>query len=407
MIASGDVQLLFLDIALALACARALGWVAEHVGQPRVVGEIVAGLALGQIAMSSVGGTLFPLGVRPLLHALADFGVVLFMLGAGFEVDRVTSSGHKRATVQVAIGAAVLPAAGGALLGFWLARRHDVVDPTALILFIAAATAVTAFPVLVRIVSDHGLQHTVAGGIAISSAALNDVFAWLLLAAAVSASTPTMSVGWRLVLFPTYVLVMAAVVRPLLRRLARTSSPTAVFLLCGTVLSAALTDWMGLHLIFGAFAFGLCLPRSAGRPGQSDRLAREVRQLGSLSSLLLPIYFVAAGLSVDLSALGASNWVEAAAAISVATVSKILGAYLGARFARMAVRDSFAVASLMNSRGLTELVVLSAGLQLGIIDDRLYSVMVIMAIATTAMTGPLVRLIYPEPRIRTAPGQSS
>ncbi|QUQ64349.1 cation:proton antiporter domain-containing protein [Kutzneria sp. CA-103260] len=395
---------LFADLALIALLARALGMLARRFDQPAVVGEILAGILLGPTFVhGAISGALFPADVRPLLTALADVGVALFMFVVGLDFEPATLGGRRRVAVTVALGAMVLPFGLGCLLAVVLAPEHAHGQQLGFVLFLGAAMAVTAFPVLARIINDRHMSRTSVGGLALSAAALGDLLAWSLLAVVVMLVSGSGQTGWHLLLLVPYAVLMVAVVRPLVRRLvvARQGDGgldhwVLVVMAGGALVSGALTEWMGLHFIFGAFFFGLLVPKDGLGRFRADLRAR-VEQLPS--ALLLPVYFVVAGLGVDLSHVDASMLTVFALILVAAVGGKLVGTFATARSCRIPPRQAAALATLMNTRGLTELVILTVGLQLGVLDGELYSLMVVMAVLTTVMTGPLLRLIYPLSRI--------
>ncbi|MDQ1740246.1 MAG: hypothetical protein QOE53_1898, partial [Pseudonocardiales bacterium] len=256
----------------------------------------------------------------------------------------------------------------------------------------------TAFPVLARILSDRGMNRTQVGAVALASAALSDVLAWSLLAVAVTVSGGAGQ--WRTLLLPAYVAVLFLVIRPALAQLSvaqvRRGKAAAELLVPVVVclfLSCWAAEWMGVHFIFGAFLFGAIMPRD-GIDGVRRQITSRLEPVTTV--VLLPIFFVVAGFKVDLSDLGASAWGQLVLIMVVAVTAKMAGAYLGARLQGVSNREAGVLAALMNTRGLTELVILSVGLQLGFLDDQLYSLMVVMAVVTTMMAGPLLSVLYPR-----------
>ena len=394
-----DVQLLLADVAIVIILARLLGAAAKRIGQPPVLGEILVGILLGPTFLHGrITATLFPPALISPLTALADIGLVLFMFVVGYEVDLRLIRGREHAAFSVSVGSVALPLVLGSGLGVWLAHRNHVHHVTTFALFIGTAMAATAFPVLARILTDRGLHRTRIGGLALASAAVADVLAWALLAVAVALAGS--SPQWRILLALPYAAVMFLVVRPLLRRLAgvyqqagRLTPNILATVLAGLLLSSYATNWMGLHFIFGAFLFGVIMPREAVLGLREEILAR-LEQISVL--VLLPLYFVVSGLSINLSTIGHSGLEELGAILVVAIVGKLVGAYGGAQLAGIHGRNAGVMATLMNTRGLTELVILGVGLQLHILNKSLYSLMVIMALVTTAMSGPLLKLIYPD-----------
>ncbi len=395
----GAVQLLLADVAIVIILARLLGTAARLLGQPAVLGEILAGILLGPTFFGGhLTKTLFPTTLISPLTALADFGLVLFMFVVGYELDLRLIRGRERVAASVAIGAVALPLILGTGLGVWLAHRHHVHHVSTFALFIGTAMSATAFPVLARILTDRGLHRTRIGGIALASAGIADVLAWTLLAAVVALAGSTQQ--WKVLLAIPYAAVMFLVVRPLLRRLGgayvragRLTPDILATVLAGLLLSCYATNWMGLHFIFGAFGFGIVMPREHVLALREEILQR-LTQLSVL--VLLPLYFVVSGLSINLSTVGRSGLVELGAILVVAIAGKFIGAYLGAMLNGVSGRNAGVIATLMNTRGLTEIVILGVGLQLHILTKPLYSLMVVMALVTTAMSGPLLKWIYPD-----------
>jgi Kef-type K+ transport system membrane component KefB len=393
------VQLLLADVAIVIILARLLGIAARRLGQPPVLGEILAGILLGPTFFHGhLTKMLFPTPLISPLTALADIGLVLFMFVVGYEVDLRLIRGRERVALGVSTGSLALPLLLGSLLGIWLAHRHHVAHVSTFALFIGTAMSATAFPVLARILTDRGLHRTRIGGIALASAAIADVLAWTLLAVVVALAGN--GAPWKVLLAIPYAAAMFLVVRPLLRQLTRAFrqagrlTPNILASVLGLLLlSCYATNWMGLHFIFGAFLFGIIMPREDALALREEILER-LEQVSVL--VLLPLYFVVSGLSINLSTIGNSGLVELGAILVVAIAGKLVGAYIGAQLNGVRGRNAGVIATLMNTRGLTELVILGVGLQLHILTKSLYTLMVIMALVTTAMSGPLLRWIYPD-----------
>jgi Kef-type K+ transport system membrane component KefB len=398
-----QIQALFLGLAAILVLARVLGLIAARLGQPPVIGEIIAGIAMGpSLFDGQIASTLFPDDIRPLLASLANVGLALFMFIVGCELEHATVVERKLMPISVAIGSTALPLLLGSGLGLYLYSAHNHGSRLGFVLFFAVAMSVTAFPVLARILSDRNMTSTRVGAVALASAAISDVLAWSLLAVAVTVSSGG-SGQWRTLLLPAFVVVMFLVVRPLLARLVvvRTSRgkplpELLVPVVVGLFLSSWAAEWMGVHFIFGAFLMGAIMPRD-GLNGAGRQLAGRIEPVTTL--VLLPIFFIVAGFKVDLSDLGAAAWGELALIMLVAILGKTVGAYLGARVQGAPSREAAVLATLMNTRGLTELVILSVGLQLGFLDGQLYSLMVVMAVITTTMAGPLLAWLYPRRQV--------
>jgi K+:H+ antiporter len=394
-----DVQLLLADVAIIIILARLLGAAAKRLAQPPVLGEILAGIVLGPTFFhGQITRALFPAPLLSPLTALADLGLIMFMFVVGYEVDLGLIRGRERVAVGVSTGSVIVPLGLGAALGVWLAYRNGLPHVATFSLFIGTAMAATAFPVLARILTDRGLHRTRVGGIALASAAIADVLAWSLLAVVVALASSSQQ--WKVLLAIPYAAAMFGVVRPLLRRLGGLYRPAGrltpnilATVMAGLLLSCAATQWMGLHFIFGAFLFGAVMPRE-NVLGLRQEILERIEQISVV--VLLPLYFVVAGLSIDLATIGPGGLEELAAILVVAIAAKLAGAYLGAELTGVHGRNAGVLATLMNTRGLTELVILGVGLQLHILTPRLYALMVVMALVTTAMSGPLLKVIYPD-----------
>ena len=396
-----QVVFLLLDLALIVVLARLFGAAARRLGQPPVIGEILAGILVGPTLFGNgFSAAVFPTDTRPMLAALANVGVAIFMFMVGLELDRRLLRGRGRIAVSVSAGSIVLPFGLGIALGFYLLKNHPAEHRLGFLLFIGAAMSVTAFPVLARILTDRGMTKTMLGGLALTCAAVDDVLAWTLLAGVVMVSGNAGGEPMLVMLFPVYVAVMFLVVRPLLRRVITEDSTLRTgqlaTILVGVLVSGAVTEWTGMHFIFGAFLFGAMIPRS-GTERLRDALIQRLEEFNT--ALLLPVFFIVAGLKVDLSGLGLTGLGELGLVLLAAIGGKFGGAFAAARLHRLPARKSAALATLMNTRGLTELIILSVGLQLGILDQKMYSIMVVMAVVTTAMAGPLLNLLYPPSRI--------
>ncbi|MFC0111610.1 cation:proton antiporter domain-containing protein [Kibdelosporangium aridum] len=390
-----QVVFLLLDLAVIVVLARLLGAVARRFDQPPVIGELLAGILLGPTLFGEgFAAALFPTDVRPFLAALANVGVAMFMFMVGLELEQTLLRGRGKLAVTVSVSSIVLPFTLGVGLAFYLAMNRPVEHRLGFVLFIGAAMSVTAFPVLARILQDRGMLRTMLGGLALTCAAIGDVLAWCLLAVVVIVSGGASGAEqWLIVLGPIYVALMLWVVRPLLRKLFTAGATGALpTVLAGALISGAVTELIGLHFIFGAFLFGVIVPRE-GTDALRHRIIDRVEEFNS--ALLLPVFFIVSGLKVNLSTLSTTGLVELGLVLLVAIAGKFGGAFVGARLHGLPARKSAALATLMNTRGLTELIILTVGLQLGVLDQSLYSIMVAMAVITTAMAGPLLRLIYP------------
>ncbi len=401
----------FIDIAIIIVFARVFGRIAIAVGQPPVVGEIVAGLSLGPSLLGLLPGDLetklFPPEVLPYLDILAQLGLILFMFIVGLELDMAFIRGREKIAGTISFCSILVPFGLGALLALLLHDHHDQIDGSpvpllGLILFMGVAMSITAFPVLARILTDRGMHRTSTGAIALACAAVDDIIAWTLLAlvvAVVQGNGPG-DVLRIVALTAAFAAFMFLVVRRLLvkmlgwyRRAGRLTPDILAVVLIGVLASSYLTEIIGIHSIFGAFIFGAIMPRA-----DAADLTREVlERLEQVSVLLLlPLFFVVTGFGVNVAGITASGLWQLGLILVVAIGGKFIGAYAGAKLVKVPGRQASALSILMNTRGLTELVILNIGKQLGVLDDELFTMMVLMALITTAMTGPLLKWVYPD-----------
>jgi Kef-type K+ transport system membrane component KefB len=389
---------IFLDLAVMTLVGSLLAALAVRWRQPAVIGEIIAGILLGPTLLGALPGhlttVLFPTAVRPVLSALASVGLVLFMFGVGYEIDFGHLRTARRSVISVALAGVLLPFALGAGLALFFYRDagHGV-SRLSFVLFLGAAMAITAFPVLARIIASCGLSGTRFGTFMMSCSAGSDVVAWAVLAFVTALITGHgLANGFVLTgVLLAYVLALVFLVRPVLGwalRALREHGIGAAFpiAIVGLFLSAWVTNRLGFQPIFGAFAFGAIFPRD---------VVKETRRLIERASLLLvPLFFITAGLNADIIGLGAQGWLECLLVVAVACVGKFVGAAGAARLSGIAPRRAAAVGVLMNSRGLTELVVIQVGVSLGVIDQRLTAMMIVMAVVTTVAATPLFRRLY-------------
>ena len=403
--------LVFIDIAIIMIVARLFGRLAIMVGQPPVVGEIIAGIALGPSLLGllpgDLDGKLFPPEVLPYLSILAQLGLVLFMFIVGLELDMLLIRGRERLAVTISSASVMLPFALGAGLALILYPSHNEtaagpVAPLALSLFLGVAMSITAFPVLARILTDRGMHRTSTGVLALACAAVDDIIAWTLLAfvVAVVQGNGPLDVLRIIALTAVFAAVMFGLVRPALRKLndwyrkvGRLTPDILAVVLIGVLVSAYITEIIGIHAIFGAFIFGAIMPRE-GAADMTTEILERLEQVSVL--LLLPLFFVVTGLSTNIGGLTGSGLWQLALILLVAIGGKFVGAYLAARAMKVPNRQSAAIGILMNTRGLTELVILNVGRQLGVLDDELFTMLVLMALITTAMTGPLLKRVYSD-----------
>ena len=407
------ILLLIVQIAVVLSVARAVGYAFRLIRQPQVVGEMVAGILLGPSllgwAAPGVSAVIFPVESLGVLGTLSQVGLLLFMFLVGLELDPRLLRGRGEAAVVTSHASIIAPFLLGSILALYLyPRLSDAsVDFTGFALFLGAAMSVTAFPVLARILVERNLMRTKLGAVALACAAVDDVTAWSLLAvvvAIVRAGDTDLPLWLTFTGTAVYVAAMFFAVRPLLRHLlrlyesrGRLTQDVLGLVLLGLLASAAATEWLGIHALFGAFLYGSLLPR--------DR--EFVRDLtGKLEDVtvvfFLPLFFASTGLKTSVGLVeGAEMWGYFGLVMLVAVAGKFGGSTLAARLTGLTWREAGGLGVLMNTRGLMELVILTIGLDLGVISPALFAMMVLMALATTFMTTPLLEWIYPARLLAT------
>lgn len=420
-----DLSLLLGQLLVILAAARLAGLAVSRLGQPRVIGEIFAGIALGPSLLGSIAPSashaLFPPEQLVPLAALSQLGVLLFMFTVGLRLDRDALRGRVRAAVAVSHASIVIPFALGGALAPWLYPRlageglgNAGVGLLPFTLFLGAAMSVTAFPVLARILTERGLLGTRLGAVAIACAAVDDVTAWCILAGVVAVARVEHALGsfaWTLIAVGAYAALAMTLGRTALtaldrwrtaRRLSVTSEAVGLAVLLALA-SALVTEWAGVHALFGAFLAGAIMPRTSG-------LARELadRVEPVVGTVFLPVFFAYTGLRTNIGLVnGAELWGICAAVIAAAVVGKLGGSAIAARLTGTPWREATALGALMNTRGLMELVVLNIGLELGVISPTLFAMMVLMALVTTCMTTPLLQLLLGRAPVAVASGTAA
>jgi Kef-type K+ transport system membrane component KefB len=404
--------LLLLQIAVVLLAARGVGWVARRLRQPQVVGEMAAGILLGPSllgwAAPGVSTALFPAASLGPLHSLSQIGLILFMFLVGLELDPKLLRNRGRAAVMISHASIVAPFLLGTALALHLYPRYSdaSVSFVEMALFLGAAMSVTAFPVLARILTERNLLGTKVGALTIVCAAVGDVTAWCILAAIVAFVRSGAALGGltiTLVGSIAYVAVMLHGVRPLFSRIetyyrtrGRMTSEVVAAILLLLLASAWTTEWLGIHALFGAFLLGAVLPKE---PGFVHDLAVRLEDLTVI--LFLPLFFAYTGLRTSIGLLDEpSLWLDCLLVTGVAVAGKLGGSALAARSCGLDWREAGALGTLMNTRGLMELVILTIGLDLGVISPVLFVMMVLMALVTTIMTTPMLEWIYPLHLIR-------
>jgi Kef-type K+ transport system membrane component KefB len=411
--AESPLPRLLLQLIVIVLAARMLGALASRLKQPPVIGEIAAGVLLGPSLLGWVApgasAFLFPALSLPTLQLLSQIGVLLFMFVVGVELEASHLRGKAHTAVVVSHFSIVIPFILGVSLSLALYGQYapDGVAFHSFALFLGIAMSITAFPVLARMLEERGLTATPLGTTAITCAAVDDVTAWSLLAFVVAVTTSGGAIAKLLVMMAlslAFVLLMIFVARPLLQRVldpergGETLSKERIAIVLGVLLSSALaTEIIGIHALFGAFVAGAIMPTG----GVFRRVLRE--RLESISSVfLLPLFFAYTGLRTEIGLLDdVASWAICLTIIAVATIGKLGGTAVAARWTGMSWRDAVALGALMNTRGLMELIALNVGYDLGILTPEIFAMMVLMALITTAMTGPLLSLSLRWGRGRT------
>jgi len=412
-----DLFKLVLQIAVILAVCRIVGSIFRKLGQPRVVGEMFAGILLGPSLLGwmapGVSAYLFPAASLGFLNALSQIGVVVFMFLVGLGINPGELKRHGHAAVLTSHVSITAPFVLAAFLSFYLYPKlsDDSVAFTSFALFMGAAMSITAFPVLARILTERDLLGSRLGTVAIACAAVDDVTGWCILAYIVvlirSAHNPT-SIWVTIGGIVAFALIMIYGVRRLLHRYetiyrqrGQLSENLLALMLLLVLGSALCTEWLGIHLLFGSFLMGAIMPKE-------KKFVRYVldRFETITVTLLLPLFFAFTGLRTNIALVkGQDMWMYCGLIILVATVGKLGGSMVASWLSGMPLREAAGLGTLMNTRGLMELVILNIGLDIKVISPALFSMMVLMALFTTFMTTPVLAIICPDRLLREEPAR--
>jgi Kef-type K+ transport system membrane component KefB len=391
-----------LALVLILLLGRWLGKLFIHFGQPRVIGEMVAGIMLGPSLLGQFWpqATTFilPAHAEDSLKIIAQIGVILYMFLVGLELNAGLIRSRAHATVAISHASIVAPFLLGSVLALWLYEPFgtSATPFTSFALFMGVAMSITAFPVLARILTDRNMENTELGVVALSCAAIDDVTAWCLLAFVVGvAQAEGVNGAFQTALLALgYIAIMLLVVRPLAVHFLGHDADhpprrMAVWVLVGLLFSALTAEWIGIHAIFGAFLLGAIIPHDSDVARDFTSKLEDIVKI-----LLLPAFFAYTGMRTRIGLVtGWEAWLFTAVIILVATLGKFGGSFVAARFTGLSWRLSAALGILMNTRGLMELIVLNIGLELGVISPKLFAMMVIMALVTTIATTPILHML--------------
>lgn len=397
--------LFFLQLAFILGVCRIVGIIFKRLGQSQVVSEMIAGVVMGPSLMGwllpDLSAYLFPAASKPILFAVCQVGLVLYMflIGVEFDVDLIKS--RLRSAASISLAGILAPFALGALLAFYLAGDSSLfsVKTTALqaILFMGAAMSITAFPMLARIIFEQGLSKTSLGTLALAAGSMDDAAAWCVLAIVLASFQNNMSIAvYAIGGGVLFAIVTLVAIKHLLKPLGKMveasgemSRGVLSLVLMLTMLGAWFTDFIQIYAVFGAFVMGIAMPRG--------KFAQELHRIiyPLTTAFLLPVFFVYSGLNTKIGLVNTPYlWLIAGLVLVAAIVGKAVACYLAARWHGESHKEAMAIGTLMNARGLMELIILNIGLQRGIIEPALFAILVMMAIITTLMATPIFERVY-------------
>lgn len=397
----------FLQLTVILAACRMVGLLVRRVGQPQVVGEMIAGVLLGPSLLGLVfpdwQEKLFPTGPSmTMIYVVAQVGLVLYMFLIGLEFDLDLIRHRIPSAVSISLSGILAPLALGALTALFLVRQNGTffsegVKTWQAMLFMGSAIAITAFPMLARIIFERRLTGTSLGTLALAAGATDDAISWCLLAVVLAVFQQDIQIAFVAIGGGiAYGITMLTVGRRLLRRLGTraereggVSSSVMSVVLMLLMMAAWFTDYVGIYAVFGAFILGAAMPRGLF----ADRIRTAFEPL--TTHLLLPLFFVFSGLNTEIGLVNsAALWGVALLILVISVLGKGVACWFAARLNKEPQREALALGSLMNARGLMELILLNIGLQAGLITPTLFTILVFMAIATTLMATPLFEFVY-------------
>jgi len=398
------LALLLLQIIAIVIIARFFGWLFNKIGQPSVIGEIIAGIVLGPslfgLYFPEASAALFPAASLGNLQLISQMGLILFMFVIGMELDLKVLKSKAHDAVVISHASIIIPFALGMVLAYFTYTNYapDGINFLSFALFMGIAMSITAFPVLARIVQERGIQKTKLGTVVLTSAAADDITAWCILAVviAIVKAGSFVSALYVIALSVVYVFIMLKLVRPFLKHIGTLnknnkalSKPVVAIFLLVLVLSSYATEIIGIHALFGAFMAGAIMPDNHKF---RQIFVEKVEDLAVI--LFLPLFFVFTGLRTEIGLLNDWElWKMTGLIILVAVTGKFIGSAVAAKYVGQSWKDSLTIGALMNTRGLMELVALNIGFELGVLTPEVFAMMVIMALVTTFMTGPALDLI--------------
>ncbi|UYL07406.1 cation:proton antiporter [Bdellovibrio sp. SKB1291214] len=400
----------FLTLVIVISVARFFGMIFRKLGQPSVMGEVLGGIVLGP----SVIGYFFPGFTETVFHPesmvflkhVAEIGITFYLFVMGLEIDLPRLRHSAKSAVLISQVSILFPFALGLLLAWQIFDQYAPagIGHLEFSLFIGVSLSITAFPVLARILADSRFHKTSLGDLALTCAAIDDITAWCLVAVVTGLLKSSMGgAGLTIVLTAAYVLVMLFVVRPLIGKIIprieksaeRLPQAALAIVVLGALGSATITHLIGIHAFFGAFLFGAVIPHNS-------LIAKDVtdRLQDFVAILFLPAFFALTGVKTQVGLLASGeHWVLCLIIISLAILGKFGGAFAAAKISGNSTKDSTILGLLMNTRGLVELIVLNIGLSVGVLTPTLFTMLVIMALVTTFMTGPLLKWVDSKPTV--------
>lgn len=398
------LSILLIQIIAVLLMVRLFGFLFKHIGQPGVIGEIVAGIVLGPSVLGyffpDVFQALFPPESLTNLELLSQVGLVLFMFVIGMELDFSVLKNKINETLVISHAGILVPFFLGIVASYWIYEEYAAAQTAFLpfALFIGISMSITAFPVLARIIQERNMTKTSLGTLAIASAANDDITAWCLLAVviAIAKAGTFASALYAIGLTALYIIIMFMVVRPFLKKVGEVYANQEVInktfvalILLILIISSTLTEIIGIHALFGAFMAGVVMPPSIGF---RKVMMEKVEDIALV--FFLPLFFAFTGLRTEIGLINSpALWGVCLLLITVAVAGKLGGCAVAARLVGESWKDSFTIGTLMNTRGLMELVALNIGYEMGVLPPSIFVILVIMALVTTFMTTPLLHLV--------------